>query len=55
MRRFYPQKFDIIAITVDMGFEGMDLSPIKDFCKELLRAVLQYGPVFGKALGGEVQ
>ena len=35
MRRFYPKKFELIAITVDMGFEGMDLSPIKAFCDEL--------------------
>lgn len=35
MRRFYPKKFTLIAITVDMGFEGMDLSPIKSFCEEL--------------------
>ena len=24
MRRFYPKKYDIVAITVDMGFEGQD-------------------------------
>lgn len=35
MRRFYPKKFSLIAITVDMGFEGMDLTPIKKFCEEL--------------------
>lgn len=32
MRRFYPKKYDIVAITVDMGFEGGDYSSIKDFC-----------------------
>ncbi len=36
MRRFYPKKFDLVAITVDMGFaEGMDFSPIKALCDEL--------------------
>ena len=35
IRRFYPKKFDLLAITVDMGFEGMDFSPIKSFCEEL--------------------
>lgn len=35
IRRFYPKKFDLVAITVDMGFEGADFSPIKDFCNEL--------------------
>ena len=35
LRRFYPQKFSLIAITVDMGFDGMDFTPIKKFCEEL--------------------
>ncbi len=35
LRRFYPKKFELVAITVDMGFEGMDLSPVKDFCESL--------------------
>ncbi|MBR2346038.1 MAG: tRNA 2-thiocytidine(32) synthetase TtcA [Clostridia bacterium] len=35
IRRFYPKKFDLLAITVDMGFEGMDFSPVKNFCEEL--------------------
>ena len=36
LRRFYPKKFELIAITVDMGFkDGMDLSPIKKLCEEL--------------------
>ena len=34
MRRFYPKRYDVVAITVDMGFEGMDYSPIADFCRE---------------------
>ncbi len=35
LRRFYPIPFELIAITVDMGFEGSDFSPIEAFCKEL--------------------
>lgn len=35
LRRFYPKKFELCAITVDMGFDGMDLSPVKNFCDEL--------------------
>jgi tRNA(Ile)-lysidine synthase TilS/MesJ len=35
LRRFYPVRFEVEAITVDMGFEGMDLSPIKTFCDGL--------------------
>lgn len=35
LRRFYPKKFELVAVTVDMGFEGMDLTPIKRLCEEL--------------------
>ena len=35
LRRFYPTKFDLVALTVDMGFEGVDLSPIATFCQAL--------------------
>ena len=35
LRRFYPNKFELIAITVDMGFEGADFSPIARLCQEL--------------------
>ena len=36
LRRFYPKKFELIAITIDMGFDaGMDFTPIKDLCEKL--------------------
>lgn len=35
LRRFYPKKFELIAITVDMGFDGSDFSEIKKLCEEL--------------------
>lgn len=35
LRRFYPVHFDIVAITVDLGFPNFDLSPIQALCKEL--------------------
>lgn len=35
MRRFYPKKYDIVAVTVDMGFEGADFSYIQKFCDSL--------------------
>ena len=36
LKRFYPKKFELIAITVDMGFEKpMDFSPIQKLCDEL--------------------
>ena len=35
LRRFYPKKFDIEAITVNMGIEGMDFSQVAKLCNEL--------------------
>ncbi|MBO5883512.1 MAG: tRNA 2-thiocytidine(32) synthetase TtcA [Clostridia bacterium] len=35
LRRFYPRSFSLCAITVDMGFAGVDFSPIADMCREL--------------------
>lgn len=35
LQRFYPKNFEIEAITVNLGFAGMDFSPIQKFCHEL--------------------
>lgn len=35
LRRFYPKKFEIVAITEDMGFEGSDWSAVAEFCEKL--------------------
>lgn len=35
LRGFYPKKFDITAITLDMGFEETDFSPIEDLCRKI--------------------
>lgn len=35
LRRFYPVKFELIAITIDMGFENSDFSEIEKLCREL--------------------
>jgi len=35
LRRFYPKKFEIIGLTIDMGFEGTDYSPITALCEKL--------------------
>lgn len=35
LRRFYPIPFSLVAITVDMGFEGADFSGIEALCREL--------------------
>lgn len=35
LKRFYPKKFDIIAITVDLGFQNVDFEKIKELCASL--------------------
>ena len=35
LRRFYPKKFELCAITIDMGFEGADFSAIAALCDKL--------------------
>ncbi len=35
MRRFYPEKYTLHAITVDSGFVGMDHSALTEFCEKL--------------------
>ena len=35
LRRFYPKKFELIAISEDMGFEGSDWSAVSAFCEKL--------------------
>jgi len=34
LRRFYPKKYSLSAVTVDMGFKGADFSPVSEFCRE---------------------
>lgn len=34
MKRFYPKKYELYAITVDMGFEGADFKEIELFCQK---------------------
>lgn len=35
LRRFYPKKFELYAITVDLGFDNLNLDKIKELCEEL--------------------
>lgn len=35
LRKYYPKPFYLEAITLDMGFEGMDFTGLSEFCKEL--------------------
>ena len=35
LKRFYPKKFDIHAVTVDLGFNNLNLDEIKALCEKL--------------------
>lgn len=35
LKRFYPKKFDIHAVTVDLGFGNLNLDEIKALCEKL--------------------
>ena len=35
MRRFYPVRYEVVAVTVDMGLDGMDFAPVAELCREL--------------------
>lgn len=34
LQRFYPKKFELVALTVDLGFGIQDLDKIEEYCKE---------------------
>ncbi len=33
--RFYPQKFELIAITVNLGYQEFDVAPLQNLCEKL--------------------
>ena len=35
LQRFYPKKFDIIAVTINPGFEGFNVDFLEKLCKDL--------------------
>ena len=35
LRRFYPKKFELCAITIDLGLPGFDTEPIAQLCDKL--------------------
>lgn len=35
LRHFYPKSFEIIAVTVDLGFNNLDLSAVQSLCDKL--------------------
>lgn len=49
LREYYPQPYDLTAITIDMGLPGMDFATVEDFCARLgvpyRRVPTQIGPI----------
>ena len=35
LKSYYPKPFDLEAVTVELGFEGMDFAPVAALCREL--------------------
>ena len=35
LRSYYPKRFELHAVTLDMGFEGTDFSPVAELCERL--------------------
>ena len=35
LKSFYPRPFELEAITIELGFEGMDFTPVAELCREL--------------------
>ncbi|MCD7792596.1 MAG: tRNA 2-thiocytidine biosynthesis TtcA family protein [Oscillospiraceae bacterium] len=35
LRRYYPRRFELEAITIELGFEGMDFAPVARLCEEM--------------------
>ncbi len=35
LKSFYPKHFDLEAITIELGFDGMDFTPVKEMCERL--------------------
>lgn len=49
LRAYYPNAFELEAITVDLGLPGMDFGPVEALCRELrvpyTRVPTQIGPI----------
>ena len=49
LSRFYPHHFTVVAITLEMGYDEMDFSPVQTLCAKLgveyIRVPTQIGPI----------
>lgn len=35
LKSYYPKRFELEAITIELGFEGMDFTPVAELCEKL--------------------
>ena len=35
LRQYYPEPFELEAVTIELGFEGMDFTPVRELCGKL--------------------
>lgn len=35
LKRFYPKQFELSAVTVDLGYDACDFTPVEELCREL--------------------
>ena len=35
LRKYYPEPFELEAVTIELGFEDMDFTPVRELCEEL--------------------
>ena len=35
LRQYYPEPFELAAVTIELGFEGMDFTPVRELCEKL--------------------
>lgn len=48
LRRFYPERFELYAVTVDLGFGIQDFSKIEKICQELAVPYIKVDTEIGK-------
>jgi len=57
LSKFYPKKFELEAVTIDLGFDNFDTAPIENFCRELgVNLTIEktrIGPIVFKYTNGE--
>lgn len=35
LKTYYPKHFEVEAVTIELGFDGMDFSPVRELCSDL--------------------